>query len=79
MFLTFLVPAGFAFLRRTRKVPMAFSIPPRPLGSRFTTLLHSYAQDEGLPFASVLTEDQIQEAATAEGVNFGCGPNLPVR
>jgi Transposase DDE domain len=54
---------------------MAFSIPPRPLGSRFTTLLHSYAQDEGLPFASVLTEEQIQEAATAEGVNFGCGPN----
>jgi putative transposase len=73
MFLTFLVPVVFAVLRRTRKVPMAFSIPPRPLGSRFTTLLHSYAQDDGLPFASALTEEQIQEAATAEHVNFGGG------
>ena len=54
---------------------MAFSIPPRPLGSRFTTLLHSYAQDDGLPFASVLTEEQIQAAAAAEGANFGCGPD----
>jgi len=54
---------------------MAYTIPPRPLGSRFTNLLHSYAQDEGLPFASVLTEEQIQEAATAENVNFGSGPN----
>lgn len=54
---------------------MAFSIPPRPLGSRFTTLLHSYAQDDGLPFASVLTEEQIQVAAAAEGANFGFGPD----
>jgi hypothetical protein len=46
---------------------------PRGLGSRFTTLLHSYAQDDGLPFASALTEEQIQQAADAEGVNFGAG------
>jgi hypothetical protein len=50
---------------------MPFSIPQRPLGSRFTTLLHSYAQDDGLPFASVLTEEQIQQAVAAETVSFG--------
>jgi len=49
---------------------MSFSI-PRSLGSRFTALLHSYAQDDGLPFASVLTEDDIQHTADAEGVSFG--------
>ena len=54
---------------------MAFYIPPRPLESRFTNILHSYAQDEGLPFASVLTEEQIQQAAREEGVAFGCGDN----
>jgi len=43
---------------------------PRSLGSRFTALLHSYAQDDGLPFASVLTEGDIQRAADAEGVTF---------
>jgi hypothetical protein len=51
---------------------MAFYI-PRGLGSRFTTLLHSYAQDDGLPFSSALTEEQIQQAAVAEGINFGAG------
>ena len=50
---------------------MAFSIPQRPLGSRFTTLLQSYAQDDGLPFQSALTEEQIQQAAATEGVTFG--------
>jgi putative transposase len=51
---------------------MAFYI-PRGLGSRFTTLLRSYAQDKGLPFASVLTEEQIQQTAVEEGVTFGAG------
>jgi len=51
---------------------MAFYI-PRGLGSRFTTLLRSYAQDDGLPFASALSEEQIQRAAIEEGVNFGAG------
>jgi Transposase DDE domain len=50
---------------------MAFSIPPRPLGSRFTVLLHAFAQDEGLPFASALTEEQIQRVAREECVRFG--------
>jgi hypothetical protein len=53
---------------------MAFSIPPRPLGSQFTTFLHSYAQDDSLPLASVMTEEQIQAAARAESVDFGGGP-----
>jgi hypothetical protein len=44
---------------------------PRSLGSRFTALLHSFAQDDGLPFASALTEHDIQRAADAEGVDFG--------
>ena len=46
---------------------------PNSLGTRFTNILHSYAQDEGLPFASVLTEEQIQRAADEEGVSFGRG------
>lgn len=49
---------------------------PNSLGTRFTNILHSYAQDEGLPFASVLTEEQIQRAADEEGVSFGRGPNV---
>ena len=53
---------------------MSFCI-PHSLGSRFTTILHSYAQDDGLPFASVLTEEQIQQAAVAESVAFGVGGN----
>ena len=46
---------------------------PRGLGSRFTTLLHSFAQDDpgAGPFASALTEEQIQQAVAAEGVTFG--------
>ena len=51
---------------------MSFSI-HRSLGSRYTALLHSYAQDDGLPFASVLTEADMQQAAEAEGVTFGAG------
>jgi Transposase DDE domain len=53
---------------------MAYTIPARPLGSRFTTFLHAYSQVEGLPFASVLTEEQIQSVAAAEGMTFGNRP-----
>jgi len=53
---------------------MSLCIPPS-LGSRFTTILRSYAQDEGLPFATVLTEEQIEQAAAAEGVAFARGPH----
>jgi hypothetical protein len=48
---------------------MSFCI-SRSLGSRFTALLYSYAQDDGLPFASVLTEDDVERAAVAEKVAF---------
>ena len=54
---------------------MPFYMPPSAPGSRFTTILHSYAQDDGLPFTSVLTEEQIQQAAVAEDVRFGNGNN----
>ena len=53
---------------------MSFCI-PHSLSSRFTTIVRSYAQDEGLPFATVLTEAQIQRAADEEGVAFGTGAN----
>lgn len=53
---------------------MAYSIPPRPLGSRFMTFLHSFAQDDGLPFASILTEEDIEQAVVAERVSFGLRP-----
>jgi hypothetical protein len=49
---------------------MAFYI-PRGHGSRFITFLNSYAQGDGLPFRSALTEEQIQQAAIEEGVGFG--------
>ena len=53
---------------------MSFCI-PHSLSSRFTAIVRGYAQDEGLPFAAVLTEAQIQCAADEEGVAFGAGPN----
>jgi hypothetical protein len=49
---------------------MSFYI-PRRVGSRFAALCNSYAQHDGLPFASALTEEQIQRAAVEEGVWFG--------
>jgi hypothetical protein len=52
---------------------MAFYI-PRPLGSQLTAFLHSFAQDDGLPFASVLTEEDVERAAVAEHINFGLRP-----
>jgi Transposase DDE domain len=51
---------------------MAFYI-PRGLGSRFTTLLHTFAQNDALPFQSALSEERIQQALTAESVAFGAG------
>jgi hypothetical protein len=49
---------------------MAFYI-PRPLGSQVTTFLRTFAQDDGLPFASVLTEADVERAAVVEHVSFG--------
>lgn len=47
------------------------SYPPAPLGSRFTTTLHTFLQDPGLPFAEVLTAEHIEQAAGAEALDFG--------
>jgi hypothetical protein len=52
---------------------MAFYI-SRPLGSQVTTFLRTFGQDEGLPFASVLTEQDIERVAVAEHVSFGQRP-----
>ena len=49
---------------------MAFYI-PRPLGSQVTTFLRTFAQDDGLPFASVLTEADVERAVVVEHVSFG--------
>lgn len=48
---------------------------PNSLGTRFTNILRCYTQGDGLPFASVLTEEQIQQVAEDEGVCFGNGTN----
>jgi hypothetical protein len=53
---------------------MAFYI-PRPLGSQITAFLRMFAQDEGLPFASVLTEQDVERAMVAEHVSFGLKPS----
>jgi hypothetical protein len=52
---------------------MAFYI-PRPLGSQFAAFLHTFAQDAGLPFTSVLTEEDVERAVVAEQVSFGLKP-----
>src|SRR5205823_4984842 len=44
--------------------------PQRPT---FATVLRSFAGAEGLPFGDVLTEQDLQEACDAEGVDFGTG------
>jgi len=53
---------------------MPFYIPRGP-GAHFRTLQQTFARGDGEPFASALTEEQIRQAATAEGVAFGAGPN----
>ncbi len=45
---------------------MSFYHPP----PTFSTLLRSFANDDGLPFADVLTEQDIQRACDADGVHF---------
>jgi Transposase DDE domain len=46
--------------------------PSRPT---FATVLHSVACADGLPFAEVLSEQDIQTACDQEGVHFGSGPD----
>lgn len=51
------------------------SYPPLPLGSRFTTTLQTFAQQDGLPFATVLREDTIHQTAVDEGMTFATDPD----
>jgi hypothetical protein len=48
---------------------------PLPLGSRFTTTLQTFAQQDGLPFATVLSEDTIQQLAIDEDMTFATDPD----
>ena len=49
---------------------MSFSSPDRSLPRRFGLIQASFLQSEGLPFADVLPEDEIQQAFAEEGVDF---------
>jgi len=44
-----------------------------PAHSTFATVLRSFGAGDGLPFGDVLTEQDIQDACDAEGVDFGQG------
>ncbi|MCI0461613.1 MAG: hypothetical protein L0Z62_32080 [Gemmataceae bacterium] len=46
-----------------------------PQQPTFATVLRSFASAEGMPFADVLTEQDIQTACAAEGVAFGQAPD----
>jgi len=48
--------------------------PPSSTTSSFRAILAPFLQDEGLPFADVLTAQDIQQACAAEGVCFGRAP-----
>jgi len=49
---------------------MSFYHPDRSLPRRFGLVQASFLQIEGLPFAEVLSEDEIQQAFADEGVDF---------
>jgi hypothetical protein len=51
------------------------SYQPGGLPPSFHTLLDSFVADEGLPFADVLTADDIQQAGADTGLDFGHGAN----
>jgi Transposase DDE domain len=48
---------------------------PLPLGTRFRTTLHAFTQDDGLPFAQALSEEQIAQAADDEQATFADDPD----
>lgn len=52
---------------------MPFSL-QQPARVNFKTVLDSFAQAPGLPFAEVLTAEHIERVATEEGVHFGAAP-----
>src|SRR5262249_40572703 len=68
------VPLAPACPVRTRKALM-LSYPAQPLGSRFTTILHAFAHDPGLPFDQALPETTSQQAAADYHLDFAQGPD----
>ena len=50
-----------------------YSPPPTPVSFQHT--LTSFLQGDGLPLSEVLTEEQILQAAEADGLAFGTGPS----
>lgn len=44
---------------------------PVPLGSRFTSALDTLDQGEGLSFGQAVSEQEVEQAADAEGLHFG--------
>ena len=51
------------------------SYPPQSLGSRFTTVLDTFAHSPGLPFEQALSEAAIQQAAADYHLHFARGCN----
>jgi putative transposase len=49
--------------------------PPSSPATSFRAVLAPFQQEQGLPFAEVLTAQDIQQACAAEGVPFGQRPN----
>lgn len=52
---------------------MSFYHGCKTLPYQFRLVLASFLQSDGLPFADVLPEEEIQQACDEEGVSFGCG------
>jgi hypothetical protein len=50
-----------------------FSYPPQHHPPTFAALFRAFAQGDGLPFADLLPEEDIQQACAEEGVDFGQG------
>jgi len=52
-----------------------FSYPDTGRQPTFADVLHGFAQDSALPFGNVLSEQQILDIATQEGVDFATEPD----
>ena len=55
------------------------SYPLVPLGSRFTGALETLNEGEGLSFAQALSEQEVQQAADVEGLEFGADADCVYR
>jgi hypothetical protein len=71
--MAFLAPSRRQAIRGTREA-FVFSYPNPDSSATFAATLDSFANAEGLPFADVLPQEQIEEIARQEGVSFANGP-----